>query len=172
MVSRDCSSGLATPRRISPAAGRLCRSGRSARFRQIDQVIFREAQPASAYLEPYAPRSTNSSAVLVRLALASRMPASAINVRHIFNCRARRAAVFAVRIGGTATVRMSAFLCCVGRHFVCLPFITISFAEKNLFDAPSCRLMPPEPSRSRPVPSPNQSAKLLSPTNIIRIEVR
>jgi hypothetical protein len=70
------------------------------------------------------------------------MPASAINIRHIFHRRASSAAIFAVRIGLATAVWMSTFLCVV--HLNCLLFQkseldrkSFAFDSTRLFDAES-----------------------------------
>jgi hypothetical protein len=78
---------------------------------------------------------------LVRFPCTTRMPAAAINIRHIFHCGASRAAVFTVCISLTATIWMCAFLCVV--HFCCLLFPNARLDRKSFacdstcpFDAP------------------------------------
>jgi hypothetical protein len=72
---------------------------------------------------------------LVRFTRATRMPASAINIRHIFHSGASGAAIFAVGVGLAATIWMSAFLCVV--HFSCLLFLE-TLLHGNSFTAIRC----------------------------------
>jgi hypothetical protein len=53
----------------------------------------------------------------MRFSFAARMAAPAVNVRHIFNRSASRAAILAAFISGARTIRMSALLCIIICHF-------------------------------------------------------